>query len=583
MNRIKHLIALGFMFFLLVYSAYPSYKIITSNDYTFSEQLTIATLAGSVLCLLFSIYKWVPKFTTLLIGTIALGAHINLLLLKTLNSFLNANLLFLAGETEVSLSYTLLTSLPSSFWLITAAIIFMTLYCMKFPAYEIRLPWKMMLGISAVFFVFTGVHQFQAFQAELERNGPFTDKGDFDNGSTHFVYGWLYKNELVRNIYPVSLFFNIKDYYYERQEMIRFADLQAEHTFSAKPDSKPSNDRKIVILVIGETSRFDHWGINGYARDTSPILDQTPNLISFQHMYAYAGITRYSVPVILTRKPMDEITDYYHEASIITFFKEIGFDTHWISLTAFANRYDTPISVYSYEADHVQFINFQQSDFKPVPDYTAISYVQDILNANDHDVFIVIHTLGSHYQYADRYEEDMRIFTPDRYADRQPDIYNKADEEVLVNAYDNSIYATDYFLGNLIQTLDSYSAASMMFYISDHGEGLYDDGQEFFGHGYSSFATLHIPAFFWGSEQFITANQAKIDNLLLNQHKLTTTSMVFETLASLSGGTLPDARPFLDMTQNELIPPQAMIERLREIQVILPANALPEETHSPSR
>ena len=56
----------------------------------------------------------------------------------------------------------------------------------------------------------------------------------------------------------------------------------------------------IVVLVLGETSRYDHWQVNGYARETSPRLMQR-EVVSFDSCFSVANLTTVSVPVRLSR------------------------------------------------------------------------------------------------------------------------------------------------------------------------------------------------------------------------------------------------------------------------------------------
>ena len=49
------------------------------------------------------------------------------------------------------------------------------------------------------------------------------------------------------------------------------------------PDT--DQDRELIILVVGEAMRADHFGLNGYARDTTPLLHKN-GAISITQMYS---------------------------------------------------------------------------------------------------------------------------------------------------------------------------------------------------------------------------------------------------------------------------------------------------------
>jgi lipid A ethanolaminephosphotransferase len=52
--------------------------------------------------------------------------------------------------------------------------------------------------------------------------------------------------------------------------------------------SIPQSDlhRELVIVVVGETARADHFSLNGYDRQTNPLLEQEKNLLSYSNITA---------------------------------------------------------------------------------------------------------------------------------------------------------------------------------------------------------------------------------------------------------------------------------------------------------
>lgn len=70
----------------------------------------------------------------------------------------------------------------------------------------------------------------------------------------------------------------------------------------------------------------------------------------------------------------------------------------------------------------------------------------------------------------------------------------------IVNAYDNTIAYTDYVLRNAVDELMPYSAnfGTGLFYISDHGESLGENGIFLHGAPYAI-----VPMMTWFSNSFI--------------------------------------------------------------------------------
>ncbi|EKE17151.1 MAG: hypothetical protein ACD_10C00601G0001, partial [uncultured bacterium] len=54
-------------------------------------------------------------------------------------------------------------------------------------------------------------------------------------------------------------------------------------------------DRELIILVVGETARSDHFSINGYERDTTPQL-RDAKVVSYTNYWACGTSTAISVP-----------------------------------------------------------------------------------------------------------------------------------------------------------------------------------------------------------------------------------------------------------------------------------------------
>jgi glucan phosphoethanolaminetransferase (alkaline phosphatase superfamily) len=111
-------------------------------------------------------------------------------------------------------------------------------------------------------------------------------------------------------------------------------------------------------MVIGESSRYDRWSLNGYARETNPLLKQEANLVALPDVITSVSATRLSVPVIISRKPATQsLKDGFSEKSFLTAFKEAGFKTFWLSNQISFGKFDTPVSVFAKEADVVEFLN----------------------------------------------------------------------------------------------------------------------------------------------------------------------------------------------------------------------------------
>ena len=57
--------------------------------------------------------------------------------------------------------------------------------------------------------------------------------------------------------------------------------------------------KKILIMVVGEAARWDHFSLNGYARETNPLLKQK-DIVNLSNVYSCGTSTAHSVPCMFS-------------------------------------------------------------------------------------------------------------------------------------------------------------------------------------------------------------------------------------------------------------------------------------------
>lgn len=315
----------------------------------------------------------------------------------------------------------------------------------------------------------------------------------------------------------------------------------------AKQDSEP----EIVLLLIGETSRYQNWGINGYHRNTTPLLAAQPNLISYDSCFTIANLTAVSVKYLLSRAtPHDkDITRF--ERTLPEAFHEAGYQTAWIANQSYTNRY---LSRIAYSCDYLYYHK------KELPRYYLDTVLLPPLQQFLADTicpkqFIVIHSLGSHFKYSSRYPESFQIYTPDMKSVDWVQLLDSAHlkrenigatvtntaaidalREVLVNSYDNSITFVDFFINGVIESLKQTHKPALLLYVGDHGENLLDDDRNMMLHGtYSgSVYEWHVPLFIWTSDEYAALHPEKVQALKDNKTKHISTMNIYHSLLNMA-------------------------------------------------
>lgn len=323
------------------------------------------------------------------------------------------------------------------------------------------------------------------------------------------------------------------DFYKERVYLAALHQKSAAFRFHAA-QANPLKAPDVIVMVLGESSRFDRWSLNGYARPTNPLLSQEQNLVALQDVITSVSATRLSVPVIISRKPaMQSLKDGFNEKSFLTAFKEAGYKTFWLSNQISFGKFDTPVSVFAKEADQVEFLNL--GGFTDNSNYDEILFQPFARALADRapKKLIVLHTLGSHWNYAHRYPARFDQWKPSLLGVNKPVLTDTAIEPQLNNSYDNSILYTDWFLASLINQLKGGDRAAALMYVADHGQTLFDGACRQVFHGHNNQYEFHVPALAWYSDAYGARFPGKVAQLHAHRAAPLSTENMFHTLVDL--------------------------------------------------
>ena len=359
---------------------------------------------------------------------------------------------------------------------------------------------------------------------------------------------------LYEDVYPVNVIYNCGFAIDKWRHCHHYPVLSKGFTFKAHKDTR-SSKREIYVLVIGEASRAENWSLYGYSRETNPLLAQTSGLVVYKDAITQSNTTHKSVPLILSAASAEDYSVVYTHKSMLTAFKETGFTTIFLSNQT-PNRSFTDF--YFQEADHHQNIRYSPDGGMTTVnnfDEAMLPLLQHYVDSIPGNLFIILHTYGSHFNYKERYPGNFPLYEPDNVANVK--VENKI---ALVNAYDNSVRYTDYFLYTLIEMLRKQEVISALFYTSDHGEDMLDDKRKRFLHSSPNptFYQLYIPMFMWFSESYQRDFSEKVDYAVQNKAKPVATNAVFHTLLDVAFIQTPYLRSDLSLVSPHFQPRQRM-------------------------
>ncbi len=333
------------------------------------------------------------------------------------------------------------------------------------------------------------------------------------------------------------------------------------------------SEDELVVVVVGETSRYDHWQLNGYSRETSPCLMQrTDQWVSFDNCYTIGNLTTVCVPYMFSRATPLDPHRYYREKSLPEAFQEAGYETTWIADQSFNNEFLLRIAN---ACDRQTYISDNSGQDVLVDTVLLEPLRKTLLDGADRQL-VVLHTLGCHFKYSSRYPDDYQCFTPDmkgiKIYELLRDISLESDgsirnsisnrallnnlRQILVNSYDNAIRYTDYFLEQVVSRIEATGRSAVVVYVGDHGENLLDDERNMLLHGTyaGSLYEYHVPLFVWMSDAYRQRHPDKWDALRDNRRKMISTMNLFYSVLDLGSVTMPDFRTEDCIASPELVP-----------------------------
>lgn len=335
--------------------------------------------------------------------------------------------------------------------------------------------------------------------------------------------------------YPFGAFQRFVEYREEWDRMRANAAALEAFRFHARLTT-PLHRRQIYVLVIGEASRRDHWQLFGYDRPDNPELMKTPNLVPIPDMLSAWPESITAIPMIVTRKPATAPwRQPWKEASILRAMQEAGYDTWWISNQLAIGEFDSPVSMYAYEAQHVVWLNHASWTAPGSYDDDLLQPLRDVLQGSDRNLFVVLHMMGSHEKYDYRYPPSYKHFQPTR-----SDAFSGISiVDRSRNSFDNTILYTDHVLAQIIGILRDSGAVSALWYESDHGETLPTPTCDKEGHGLGAKPEYEVAVLLWYSDAYATAFPQRVAGFKANADSRTMSADTFESLIDMAGVAFP--------------------------------------------
>lgn len=282
-----------------------------------------------------------------------------------------------------------------------------------------------------------------------------------------------------------------------QDEQDKLAGLAIDEKFGQFTSVKSTSEQaRTFVLIIGESTTKNNFELYGYPRQNNPRLSlRKKQLHVFDDVISTNAFTIGALKTALSLNNFETES----ESTIVQLFNQAGFETHWISNQRPIGPYESIVTKMSRAANFYTFTNTEIAGRKTPLDEVLLPHLETTLNRNTKDKFIVLHLLGTHLQYSDRYPSTFKLFD-----DTPPNLKFSHEEAIQKrNEYDNAILYTDYMIEQVIQKVEKQVGESYVMYFSDHGEEVFLD-QDFAGHNDDNPtpSMFEVPFIIWINQDF---------------------------------------------------------------------------------
>ena len=225
-----------------------------------------------------------------------------------------------------------------------------------------------------------------------------------------------------------------------------------------------------IVLVFGESHCRNHCSFFGYDKETMPLTQaimeaDTSCLQAFGHVSSPGVNTSDSFKSLMsTYQPeyRDSIP-FYTCQTLLQVIRDAGYRSTWISNQSKRGYYDNLIGNFAELSDTAIFVGDKLSGmYRKNYDDELLPLIDTVLShASAEKNFYVIHFMGSHPAFRDRYPDTFEYFKDEDYLDRP------AEQRTFFSTYDNSLRYTDFVFSCIIDRFKDKE--TVLIYVSDHG------------------------------------------------------------------------------------------------------------------
>lgn len=324
------------------------------------------------------------------------------------------------------------------------------------------------------------------------------------------AYIWKGRHGLFVRTGIVTLYHDICEY--QRNNRMYKTNME-NRTKSLTVERRVDGKRPhTIIMVIGESACRDY--MSAYREQpwqTTPWESRMRNddghFVFFDNAYSCAMQTVPSLEMALTEKNLYNDKEFYSSCSVIDMARKAGYTTHWYSNQGHLGENDTPVTLVADTADTARWTDQELNVIQY--DGALVDFLSEIDPEKDN--FVVLHLIGSHFNYNNRYTKEYALA-------------NGLTDGDNVRNYMNSLHYTDHILETFFNYATEKLNLHSMIYFSDHG-GIPEMRRmpKFLG-----FGMVRIPLWVYVSDEYKSLHPARYEALKANKDKYFTNDLAYE-------------------------------------------------------
>ena len=312
-----------------------------------------------------------------------------------------------------------------------------------------------------------------------------------------------------------------------------------------------------IVLIIGESFGRHHSQLYGYRMPTTPRqrrLMRRGELIRFNDVVTPFNLTSYVFKNVLSMHVIGQKGEWCDYPLFPQIFRKAGYHVTFIT-----NQFLPKAQEEVYDFSGGFFLNEptlskQEFDTRNSSLHTFDEgLLDDYASLKSEDTehnLTIIHLLGQHVTYRDRYPADRRKFTKDSYTTFRPELNDK--QRAVLADYDNAVLYNDSIVTAIAKLFSKQDA--VVIYMPDHGEECYEENRGFFCRLHSArvdYKLAHyefeIPFWIYGSRIFRQRHSDLWHRIIAARHRRFMTDALPYLLIHLAGIYTPLYHPQYDI------------------------------------